>query len=287
MDSPNFSNQQQERIYRRLKDLVGSGSAAFWRDACRLMEMEPPLESTTHFVGHSLREIESSLRDVLEPLANPKRSNPDLIKCPSCKHKFPKPDQSPTHRDEITTILQALNIPDTDDVAQTWLKLPGQNNEYGLHKRAHRNDLAPPRSVDEEFRQFWSEIQSIFDIVLDRFETLYSKVYSLLDELLKKLTPTKDDIKQLRLNIPNSFVALNYFFGQLQSSQWLMPLQKKHFFEDPPDSDLPWPQSRYLVRMASQEPAIVLEIAQEILQTGTKNIFVHEDLVDAARVMPP
>lgn len=66
MDSPNFSNPQQERIYRRLKSLVSPGAAAFWRDACRLMEMEPPLESTTHFVGHSLREIESSLRDVLD-----------------------------------------------------------------------------------------------------------------------------------------------------------------------------------------------------------------------------
>jgi hypothetical protein len=44
MDFPNFSNQKQERIYRRLNSLVSPGAAAFWRDACRLMEMEPPLE---------------------------------------------------------------------------------------------------------------------------------------------------------------------------------------------------------------------------------------------------
>lgn len=297
MDSPNFSNPQQERIYRRLYKLVSPGAAAFWRDACRLMEIEPPLESTTHFVGHSLREIESSLRDVLEPIANPTRSNPELIKCPSCKHKFPKPNQEPTHKDEITAILQALNIPDTDDVAQTWLKLPGRKNEYGLHKRAHRNDLAPPRSVAQEFRQFWSKIQVIFDAVLDRFETLYSEVYRLLDELLKKSTPTKDDLKKLRLNVPNSFVALSYFFEQLQFPGWLSKLREKGFFKNPPEPEeaseggeirfLPWPQSRYLVRMASQEPAIVLEIAQEILKTGTKNTSVHQDLAEAALVMPP
>jgi hypothetical protein len=234
---------------------------------------------------------------VLEPLANPKRSNPNLIKCPSCKHKFPQPQQAPSHRDEITAILQALNIPDTDDVAQSWLKLPGQNNEYGLHKRAHRNDLAPPRSVDQEFRQFWSEIQVILDTVLDRFETLYSEVYRLLDELLKKSTPTKDDLKKLRLNVPNSFVTLSYFFERLQSPRWLNKLQEEAFFKNPPEPEeaseggeirfLPWPQSRYLVRMASQEPAIVLDIALEILKTGTKNALVHQDLVEAALVMPP
>jgi hypothetical protein len=293
MDSPNFSNQQQERIYRRLKDLVGRGAAAFWWDACRLMEMEPPLESTTHLVGHLLREIESSLRDVLEPLANPpakphkcKHCGHQLEnKCPNCNLQLE--EEKPTHKDEIRSILDELKIPQTDKVAKSWLKLANRNDEYGLHRRAHRKDLAPPRPADQKFRQFWSEIQGIFDTVLDRFETLYSKVYSLLDELLKKSTPTKDDIKQLRLNIPNSFVALSYFFERLHSPEWLIPLRKKHFFEDPPDSDLPWPQSRYLVRMASQEPAIVLEIAQEILKTGTKNTSVHQDLAEAALVMPP
>lgn len=72
MDSHNFSNQQQERIYHRLDTLVSPGAAAFWRDACRLMEMEPPLESTTHLVGHLLREIESSLRAILSAVLQSK-----------------------------------------------------------------------------------------------------------------------------------------------------------------------------------------------------------------------
>ncbi len=293
MDSHNFSNPQQKQIDHRLNSLVSPGAAAFWRDACRLMEMEPLLESTTHLVGHLLREIESSLRDVLEPLAKPpakphkcKHCGHQLEnKCPNCNLQLE--EEKPTHKDEIRSILDELKIPQTDKVAKTWLKLANRNDDYGLHRRAHRKDLAPPRPVDEKFRQFWSEIQDIFDIVLDRFETLYSKVCRLLDELLKKSTPTKDDIKQLRLNIPNSFVALSYFFERLHSPEWLIPLRKKHFFEDPPDSDLPWPQSRYLVRMASQEPAIVLKIAQEILKTGTKNALVHKDLVEAACAMPP
>ncbi|MEQ9548948.1 MAG: hypothetical protein RIM23_04945 [Coleofasciculus sp. G3-WIS-01] len=287
MDSPNFSNPQQERIYGRLNSLVSPGAAAFWRDACRLMEMELPLESTTHFVGHSLREIESSLRAVLKPFWEPSEQ-------PSKKKKASGDD---THKAQIKAVLQALEIPETSDVARKWLSLPGRNSEYGLHRRAHRDDLASPRPVDEKFRQFWSDIQAVLDQVLDRFETRYSDIRRLLDELLTKSEPEKKDLDTLRLHIPNSRAGLGYFFEQLKAPGWLNPLWQKGFFKNPPEPEVdlerggigcpPWSQSRYLVRMASQKPEIVLEIAQEILKTGTKNILVHEDLAEAACAMPP
>lgn len=292
-----LNNQQQEQIYHWLNSLVGPGSAAFYRDACRLMEMESPLESTTHYVAHSLREIESALRDVLEPLAKPVVSNPNLSKCPSCGDKFSQSNQAPSHKDEISAILQALGIPETETVAQTWLKLAGRQNEYGLHGRAHRNDLGPPRPLDERFKQFWREIQRVLYIILDKFETRYSRVYILLNELLSKPEPTKDDLKNLRLNVPNSFVAISYFFERLSFPGWIDKLRDKDFFKSPPEPEVDtdtgrilfrqWPQSRYLARMASQEPAKVLDIALEILKTGTKNAFVHEDLAEGALAMLP
>ncbi len=287
MDSPNFSNPQQERIYRRLNSLVGPGAAAFWRDACRLMEMEPSLESTTHFVGHSLREIESSLRAVLKPFWEPSEQ-------PSKKKKASGDD---THKAQIKAVLQALEIPETSDVARTWLSLPGRNSEYGLHRRAHRDDLASPRPVDEKFRQFWSDIQAVLDQVLDRFETRYSDIRRLLDKLLTKSEPEKKDLDTLRLYIPNSRAGLGYFFEQLKYPGWLNLLEQEGFFENPPEPEVDlerggigfplWSQSRYLARMASQEPEIVLEIALEILKTGTKNILVHGDLAEAACGMQP
>ncbi|MDF0555919.1 hypothetical protein [Kamptonema sp. UHCC 0994] len=244
-----------------------------------------------------MREIESALRDVLEPLAKPVVSNPNLSKCPSCGDKFSQSNQAPSHKDEISAILQALGIPETETVAKTWLKLAGRQNEYGLHGRAHRNDLAPPRPLDERFKQFWSEIQTVLYIILDKFETRYSRVYILLNELLSKPEPTKDDLKNLRLNVPNSFVAMSYFFERLSFPGWIDKLRDKGFFKSPPDPEVDtdtgrilfrqWPQSRYLARMASQEPAIVLEIALEILETRTKNVFVHNDLAEAALAMPP
>lgn len=62
-----FADPRQERIHRRLL-LIGPGPATFYKDACRLVPDDLLVESTTHLVAHLLREIESALRDVLEPI---------------------------------------------------------------------------------------------------------------------------------------------------------------------------------------------------------------------------
>lgn len=86
-----------------------------------------------------------------------------------------------------------------------------------------------------------------------------------------------------------------YFFDRLENPLWLELLRGKGFFKSPPavvrDEEKktlgfpPWPESRYLARMAVHEvaKAKVLEIA---LSIETDNIRVHEDLVDAALAMP-
>jgi hypothetical protein len=161
-----FGDPRQERIYRLL-GLIGPGPAAFYRDACWMMSEANPLASTTHLVGHLLREIESSIRDVLETIA-----------------ERPKGDRS--HKDEIKAILAALDTPETDPVATAWLSLAGKNNEYGLHSRAHRDALSNPRLLDDEFNQFWNDIQTVLDKVLEKFEDRYTAWHRQLDEIAKK-----------------------------------------------------------------------------------------------------
>jgi len=277
---------------------VGPGAAAFWCDACRLMEMEPALESTTHFVGHSLREIESSLRDVLMPISKSSEpSEPLELGANKKKSNKKNPSGDEKHIAEIEAVLTVLEIPETSPVAQTWLSLPGRDNESGLAKRTHRNALKQTRPIDGEFWEFWDKMQAVLDGVLDRFEAKYAEVCCSLDELVAKPEPTDQDLLKLCNSIPNSFVTMSYFFERLQSPGWLNKLQEKGFFKNPPEPEIdperggirfrPWPQSGYLVRMASQEPATVLDIALEILETETINISVHEDLAQAALLMPP
>ena len=56
----------QARIVRGL-ERFGAGPAAYFRDACVLMEGDPPVTSDAHLVGHLLRELEGSVRAVLLP----------------------------------------------------------------------------------------------------------------------------------------------------------------------------------------------------------------------------
>lgn len=280
-----FDDPRQQRIYRRLL-LVGPGPASFYRDVCRLMAGTPLLDSAPHVVAHLVREIESALRDVLEPLTDRSaRIN---------RSRALQSDGRESHREEILAVLKALEISESDPVAEAWLRLPGTENYFGLAARAHRDDLRRPRALDEEFGLFWDDMERILDVVLEKFESRYLKSHRLLDELLAREVPTQADAKKLRLHVPNNLVAYGYFFDRLISPSWLKPLSKEGFFTSPPAPDPqhesggiafpPWPESRYLARMAALAPETVLEIVLKL--PGTENIRIHENLADAALGMP-
>ena len=146
LESIRFSDPRQARIHRRLF-LIGPGAATFYQDACRLMK-DSAVASTTHLVSHLLREIESSLRNVLKPFIQSDE----------------KPPKGEVHTWQIREILKGLDIAETDPIAQAWLRLP--DSDYGLHKRAHREDLAAPRALDDDYRRFWNEMERILDEVL-------------------------------------------------------------------------------------------------------------------------
>lgn len=184
---------QAKRIYRRLS-LIGPGPATFYLDACRLMEGRPELDSTTHLVAHLLREVESAMRDVLEPLAE------------RAERITAKTTSQDNHAIEIQAILRGLEIPETDTVLQLWLGLVGKGNTSGLSSRAHRDALAVPRSLDTSFRKFWEEAQTILDLVLEKFESRYLVYVGLLDELLAKNSPSQEDLRRLRNHVPNNLV---------------------------------------------------------------------------------
>ena len=102
-------DERQQRISRRLA-LVGRGPAAFFLDACRIMRAPEEYAAPTHLVGHAMREIESSVRDVFEPIvryvAATKKQEKD-------KHAF-----------EITRILAFIGIPETDEIRRAGSTLP-------------------------------------------------------------------------------------------------------------------------------------------------------------------
>jgi hypothetical protein len=236
-------------------------------------------------VAHCLREIESALRDVLEPVVEDEGG-------PEGKGK-PQAGSS-THEAEIRTILRGLGIPETDPVAEAWLRLPRWDSTYNLAGRAHRNSLDRPRPLDSEFRRLWEDIQNVLDTVLDRFEARYSDSHGLLDELLEKSTPAGGDLRRLKAHAPNNRVSYRYFFDRLESGDWLQPLRDEGFFRSPPEPEqdyeqggfrfVSWPQSTYLERMVDVDPETVKEIIKAL--PPTRNVRVYEELAGIAGNLP-
>lgn len=104
--------------------------------------------------------------------------------------------------------------------------------------------------------------------------------------------PNKEAIKKALAAIKKRRANYEYFFDHLKSHDWIKPLSDAGMFRDPqkPIQEghyirFPlWPESRYLLRMASQAPEIVLKVILQI--PDTDNVRVHEDFIDAALAMP-
>jgi hypothetical protein len=279
---PFIFDRRQKRIYNRLNDLLGPGPAFFYRDACILMASELPISSTSHLVAHLLRDVESALRDILETFV-------DEAELKRVRNKTGEV----SHRDEVLVILTALDFSEDDPIIGMWLGLTGKNNVRALHSRAHRNNLAPPRPLNKDFRDFWFDMEKILDEVLDIFESKYLTIHKVLDDLKRIKNPSKKDAEYLKVHIPNNYAAFSYFFQDLDNPAWLNPLSKNGIFLNPPppiinveegSSSHPlWPNSRYLIKMAAVSPNIVLKIALEI---ETENTNVQSDLVDVACALP-
>lgn len=268
---------REERIHRRLL-LVGPGPAAFFRDACVIMRGEVPIASSSHIVGHLLREVESAIRAVLKSMSGLAEGE----------------TSGGQHRREIAQVLKALEISEDDPVGRAWLRLSEKTEEYALHRLAHRDSLAAPRPIDEQFRSFWDETCTLLDVVLGRFESRYLALLPSIDSLLAKHDPTREDANILRNNVPNNLATLGRFFATFESPKWLVPLRDEGFFSRPPEPILneeestvsfsPWPPSRCLIRMATVEPELVASIAADVPLTD--NINVHIDLLDVALALP-
>lgn len=266
-----FTHPRQQKIYVDLGHLVGPGPAAFFRDACWLMENKGVLHSTSHLVGHLLREIESAFRAVLKPIG---ASNKD--------------EQPTSQKAQIEAILKALGVARDSAEKQAWFELADK-----LHGVAHRRGLEGPRAPTEA-QELWESVQTLLPVLLDGMRSRFLKWLPVLDELLAKSQPTPDDIKKLANEIPNNVVTRSYFFERLDNPEWLEPLWKKDFFRHPPapvrDEEQgtirfpPWPEARYLARMAKHKPELVAQIIQQM--DDTENTFVQGDLVEAMLSMP-
>lgn len=281
-----FDDSAQEQIHRRLL-LIGEGPAAFFRDACRLMSRPESLETTTHLVGHCLREIESAIQHVLLPFG-----------AEESKTSAKGAAKARNHRSKVDRIIAAYCIDPNGTAARLWRRISDSTNEFALHRRAHRDALGPPRSVDEVAIRLWREMQELLDEVLDRFEAQFIEHIRVLERLAALEDPTDDELDQLRNNVPNNAICLVHFFSKARPA-WLPLLRKGGYFEMPPDTEVvpdgayvrypPWPASQYLARIAKLDldETCVAELGSIVASIpDTDNVAVFDDLVLASMIIP-
>ena len=312
------ADPRADRIVRRLR-YVGAGPAANFLDAYRLMAAHPRLPTTTHLVGHLMREVESALRDVAEPAAVVANSTPDLagraagVSVASGAPSGAPPagaaadrgsgrrgrgSQADSQAGEIRRVLAWLGIPDTDPVAAAWVDLSGKENPNALHKRAHRDNLNPPRPVDAGFAQWWDSLLDVFDTVLARLEDRYGDVFARIDALV--VEGATSAAGKIGLQVPTTFVTQEYLMARLgqlgpeAAADWLAPLRDAAFFRSAPGPvptpdgsgvSLPfWPQAEYLAFVAPLRP---VEVREVIAAVETDNANVRSQLLRAALRLPP
>ena len=99
-------DRRQVEIHR-LMAMFGPAPAAFYADACRLQAGEPSLASTTHLVGHLLRELESALREILRPMIPPQQATSLFPQREEAGHHARRSTRSPRRWGFLPTMRSA------------------------------------------------------------------------------------------------------------------------------------------------------------------------------------
>jgi len=244
------------------------------------MQEELPNGSTTHVVGHLLREVESAARDVLV------RSPAVAAELSRLTRK--KQGKKRRHTFEISAILVGFGLV-TDDKARAWIEFA---DDGSWATASHRDALRSPRKPTDEFVARFDLFVDVLGSVLDAAESQYARVLHHLEEILIESEPTAEDLDLVATHLGTGVTALAPVFNQL-SHTWLVPLRDRGLFRDPPSVrtyqdgsfSLPrWPQVDYLARIAPAAPEEVLATIESL--PPTDNDSIHVGLLDAVTRLP-
>ena len=157
-----------------------------------------------------------------------------------------------------------------------------------LPKIAHLRLAGKPRADPERLLELFAQIETM---LAGRIASPIWELNQQLAEIAAIAEPGADDLNRA-LTLARGD-ALNGFIDAVRSPAWLGLLRDAHLFDSPPSTAqvdgggyraTPWAASRFLVRVADQEPELVAEILRSL--PATDNAMVITDMLDAAASMP-
>ena len=237
MDEQPVSNDDQ-RIAERLRGTFGPTAADLFAEASAAMARGST--ATTLVTAHMMREIEGSIRSVLEPSGVPAEPAPE-----------PNHEQRESHRQQVERIAASAGLPSDDPFLDLWRSLVGQ-----LHGVAHRSGQHGARPVDASFVELWRRFRLFADLAVAIAEQNIARHLDELDRLLAS-EPTRETVKSLVESMPHGYQAQSYLFERLPVN-WLTHLRKRGYFRAPyepirVDNGLrfvSWPPAGYLLKAA-------------------------------------
>lgn len=253
--------------------------------------------------GESLKSKVMDLREIwLNALYNSKNYNnqkwsgeidSSLYKLLNNLHSFFEwfDSHHPRRNVEVAKALRKLDI--------SGRKLPSSLEKLNIEKWKDIRDFFQgvshhqKRNINAD--EFSQKMESFEKFLLDRLLPQTFTDINEIDEIILEgeSGPEPEVIEKALEIIGKRRVNYEYFFDNLKSPGWIEPLSRKGMFKRPPLPEIDgnyisftsWSESRYLVRMASKKPMLVLETILNIPETS--NIRVHEDFIEAALAMPP
>ncbi len=236
---------KQQHIYKGLKS-IGNEIAAFYLGGLRILNCNK-IETTSNLLGHISREIEGSLRDIL------------AIK----KENYTKMD----------SICSVLGVNKDDPFAIRWYKV-----SKDFHSFAHRHGAWKSPRKKEEFIEKWID----FEDILYQFIGKYYNLLDVIDKMLKYDEPTRAVIGTLS-NLLRIESRNFYFFNNLKSSNWFIPLKNEGYFNPKYNPKVQegqiiklWPILRYLLTISESLKDSDSEYIKEILDI-IRNVTIYKD----------
>ena len=158
--------------------------------------------------------------------------------------------------------------------------------------RTHDSGNPDAACDPEEFRRRFEQFESILGSLIGAF-------YAAVDELDAILAAPGVGLVDRAVALIARAEHHRYFFDKLNDPGWVAPLFQKGFFcTSPPLIPVqggpyfkapPWPESRFLARIAgsatAEQQARIVDIAFAL--ADTQNVSVQQDLAEIALAVPP
>lgn len=248
MENTALATPEQERIHRDLTELISSGIADLYYDACAIRNSVVRPRAAALQIGHLFREIDSAVRAVLTTPAPPnaKKSNGDE-----------------GHVANVAAVLKVLELEETDERAALWKQFSNKKDPWHLTNFAHRRALGGVRVIDADFQRLCSEFDRLLIFVLDRIRTIATKLAKKLNEILAIAAPTPEDVKTLRNNVPSAPFIFDRIFAERLSANWIDALLADGFFAEPPPGAAV-NAAMFAMRLAANDPGRARAILEQL-----------------------